>query len=152
MTIEWLDHGHAASPTGWQAATAACGIKYADRDDLALLVSERPATGAAVFTTNRVKAAPVLYDMALMRRNPAGLRAVVINAGNANACTGPAGDDAALAMARTTEAALELPADTVVVMSTGTIGVPMPSRSSSPVSAPPPDASIRPTGRRPRGR
>ncbi len=126
MTIEWLEHGHVASPTGWRAATAACGIKYADRDDLALLVSERPATAAAVFTTNRVKAAPVLYDMALMQRNAAGLRAVVINAGNANACTGPAGDAAALAMARTTEAALALPADTVFVMSTGTIGVPMP--------------------------
>lgn len=126
MTIEWLENGHAASAAGWQAATAACGIKYPNRDDLALLVSTRPAAAAALFTTNRVKAAPVLYDMALMQRNPRGLRAVVINSGNANACTGADGDAAVVAMARATEAALGLPPDTVFVMSTGTIGVPMP--------------------------
>lgn len=126
MHVTFLEAGHAASAAGWRAATAACGIKYADRDDLALLVSDRPAAAAAVFTTNRVKAAPVLYDMALLGRNASGVQAVVINAGNANACTGSAGDAAALAMARATEAALGLPADTAFVMSTGTIGVPMP--------------------------
>ncbi len=126
MSVTFLEDGHAASAAGWRAATAACGIKYADRDDLALLVSERPAAAAAVFTTNRVKAAPVLYDMALLGRNAGGVQAVVINAGNANACTGSDGDVAALAMARATEAALGLPADTAFVMSTGTIGVPMP--------------------------
>jgi glutamate N-acetyltransferase/amino-acid N-acetyltransferase len=125
--ITFLDEGHAASPAGWRAATAACGIKYQGRDDLALLVSDRPAAAAAVFTTNKVKAAPVKYDMALMARAAAGLRAVVINAGNANACTGPDGDAAALAMAQAAEAALALPADTAFIMSTGTIGVPMPT-------------------------
>jgi glutamate N-acetyltransferase/amino-acid N-acetyltransferase len=64
--------------------------------------------------------------MALMGRNAAGLRALVVNAGNANACTGPDGEAAALAMARASEAALGLPVDTAFVMSTGTIGVPMP--------------------------
>ncbi|NWF79966.1 MAG: bifunctional glutamate N-acetyltransferase/amino-acid acetyltransferase ArgJ [Chloroflexi bacterium] len=126
MHVTFLEAGHAASAAGWRAATAACGIKYADRDDLALLVSDRPAAAAAVFTTNRVKAAPVLYDMALLGRNAGGVQAVVINAGNANACTGSDGDAAALAMARATEAALGLPADSAFVMSTGTIGVPMP--------------------------
>ncbi len=123
--ISFLAEGHAASPQGWRAAVAACGIKYANRDDLALLVSDRPATAVAVFTTNAVKAAPVRYDMALLERNHE-LRAVVINAGNANACTGVDGDAAALAMARAVEQSLDLPVDSVFVMSTGTIGVPMP--------------------------
>ncbi len=126
MTITFIEDGHPASPAGWAAATTACGIKYRDRDDLALVVSERACSAAAIFTTNLVKAAPVRYDMALMQRSASSLRAVVINAGNANACTGPDGDAAALAMARTTESALGLPEDSVFVMSTGTIGVPMP--------------------------
>jgi glutamate N-acetyltransferase/amino-acid N-acetyltransferase len=126
MPIEVIDDGHVTSPAGWLAATAACAIKYANRDDLALVVSTRPAAAAAIFTTNKVKAAPVRYDMALMQRNSGWLRALVVNAGNANACTGADGDAAALAMAQTTEQILGLPADTVFVMSTGTIGVPMP--------------------------
>jgi glutamate N-acetyltransferase/amino-acid N-acetyltransferase len=126
MSVTFLDDGSAATPLGWRAATTACGIKYAGRDDLALLVSDTPAAAAAVFTTNKVKAAPVRYDMALMARNPAGLRAVVINAGNANAVTGADGDAAAAAMASATEAALGLAASAAFVMSTGTIGVPMP--------------------------
>jgi glutamate N-acetyltransferase / amino-acid N-acetyltransferase len=126
MPIEVVENGHVTSPAGWLAATAACGIKYPNRDDLALVVSTRPAAAAAIFTTNKVKAAPVLYDIALMQRNPAGLRALVVNAGNANACTGADGDAAAIAMAQTTEQILGLPADNVFVMSTGTIGVPMP--------------------------
>ncbi len=126
MPIEVIADGHVTSPAGWLAATAACAIKYTNRDDLALLVSTRPAAAAAIFTTNKVKAAPVLYDLALMQRNSAGLRALVVNAGNANACTGAAGDAAAVIMATTTEQILGLPAHTVFVMSTGTIGVPMP--------------------------
>lgn len=126
MSIAFLEAGHITSPAGWRAATAECGIKYQGRDDLALLLSEEPCTAAAIFTTNMVKAAPVRYDLALMARRATALRAVVINAGNANACTGPAGDAATLAMARGVEAALDLPEDTVFVMSTGTIGVPMP--------------------------
>jgi glutamate N-acetyltransferase/amino-acid N-acetyltransferase len=126
MPIEIIEDGHVTSPAGWLAATAACAIKYANRDDLALVVSTRPAAAAAIFTTNKVKAAPVLYDMALMQRNAGGLRALVVNAGNANACTGAAGDAAALAMATTTEQILGLPANSAFVMSTGTIGVPMP--------------------------
>lgn len=123
--VTFLADGHVTSPRGWRAGVAACGIKYANRDDLALLVSDYPATAAAVFTTNAVKAAPVRYDMALMAQGH-DLRAVVINAGNANACTGSDGDAAAAAMAQAVEQALDLPPQSVFVMSTGTIGVPMP--------------------------
>ncbi|MGQ9874514.1 MAG: bifunctional glutamate N-acetyltransferase/amino-acid acetyltransferase ArgJ [Chloroflexus sp.] len=123
--VTFLADGHVTSPRGWRAGVAACGIKYANRDDLALLVSDYPATAAAVFTTNAVKAAPVRYDMALMAQGH-DLRAVVINAGNANACTGSDGDAAAAAMAQAVAQALDLPPQSVFVMSTGTIGVPMP--------------------------
>ncbi|NJN19855.1 MAG: bifunctional glutamate N-acetyltransferase/amino-acid acetyltransferase ArgJ [Oscillochloris sp.] len=121
-----LDDGHVTSAAGWRVATAACEIKYTGRDDLALLVSDLPCTSAAIFTTNKVKAAPVRYDLALMQRSAGILRGLVVNAGNANACTGPDGDAAASAMARAVESQLGLDADTVFVMSTGTIGVPMP--------------------------
>jgi glutamate N-acetyltransferase / amino-acid N-acetyltransferase len=125
--ITILDDGSVTTPAGWRAATWACGIKYQGRDDLALLLSATPCSAAAIFTTNKVKAAPVRYDMALIARNAGGLRGLVVNAGNANACTGADGEAATLAMACASEAALGLPADTVFVMSTGTIGVPMPT-------------------------
>ena len=127
MSELFIEDGHITTPAGWRAATWACGIKYQERDDLALVVSDRPCSAAAVFTTNQVKAAPVRYDQALLARNAAGLRALVVNAGNANACTGADGAAAALAMARAAETALDLPVDTVFIMSTGTIGVPMPT-------------------------
>lgn len=126
MTVEPIADGHVCSPRGWHAGVAAAGIKYADRDDLALLVSERPCSAAALFTTNLVKAAPLIYDQALVARNPAGLRAVVINSGNANACTGPAGPAAVSAAAEAVGAATGVPVDSVFVMSTGVIGVPLP--------------------------
>ncbi len=126
MAYSFLDEGHVTTPGGWRAGVAACGIKHVGRDDLALLVSERPCAAAALFTTNQVKAAPVRYDQALMQRNPDGLQAVLINSGNANACTGAPGDAAVLATAQAAAQALDLGADTVFVMSTGTIGVPLP--------------------------
>lgn len=126
MTFSFLEHGHVTTPQGFRAATAACGIKYANRDDLALIVSDRPCTAAAVFTTNKVKAAPVHFDMALIKRNNDTIRAVVINSGNANACTGQAGFEASARTARAVEETLGLPADSAFVMSTGVIGVPLP--------------------------
>lgn len=121
-----LPDGHVTSPLGWRAATAACGIKHANRNDLALLVSDLPCAAAALFTTNKVKAAPVLFDITLMDQNADGLRAVLINSGNANACTGMVGYAATTASAQAVEQALALPVPSVFVMSTGTIGVPMP--------------------------
>jgi glutamate N-acetyltransferase / amino-acid N-acetyltransferase len=126
VNYEILEAGHVCSPLGWQAGVAAAGIKYADRDDIALLLSQHPCSAAAIFTTNLVKAAPLLYDQALLARNPAGLRAVVINSGNANACTGPAGAAAVQSAVDAVVAAAAVPADSVFVMSTGVIGVPMP--------------------------
>ena len=117
---------------GFRAAGVACGLKESAQPDLALVVCDRPATAAAMFTTNAFKAAPVLYDQALLARGGAGrdatstIQAVVINAGNANACTGAQGLRDAEHMARLAEAALGLPARSVFVMSTGIIGQPMP--------------------------
>jgi glutamate N-acetyltransferase/amino-acid N-acetyltransferase len=111
---------------GFQAAGVACGLKESGDPDLALVVCDRPATAAAVFTSNAFKAAPVIYDLELLSRSHRTIQATVINAGNANACTGAQGLHDAEQMARLTEAALDLPADSVFVMSTGVIGHPMP--------------------------
>lgn len=111
--------------TGFRAVGVTCGLKQSGNPDLALVLSDGPCTAAAVFTTNAFKAAPVLYDMALLER-VGGMRGVVINAGNANAVTGQQGLRDAEQMARLTEQACHLPADSVFVMSTGVIGEPMP--------------------------
>jgi glutamate N-acetyltransferase / amino-acid N-acetyltransferase len=126
MSHTWIDNGSTTTPAGFRAGTAACGIKYANRDDLAVVTSDRACTAAALFTTNKVKAAPVRYDMALLGRNATGLRALIVNSGNANACTGKPGDEATAATAQALQQALDLPADSVFVMSTGVIGVPLP--------------------------
>ena len=96
-------------PLGFAFAGVACGLKKTGERDVALIVSDRPCSAAAVFTTNRFPAAPVLYDRELIAENPAGLRAVAINAGVANACTGPAGLIDAALMAQTAEGALDVP-------------------------------------------
>jgi glutamate N-acetyltransferase/amino-acid N-acetyltransferase len=115
--------GNAASPAGFRAAGLHCGIKR-EKPDLALLVSEVPAAVAGVFTTNKVKAAPVRYTQVAVGRGRA--QAVVVNSGNANACTGEAGLADAAEMALLTGAALGLDPELVLVASTGVIGVPLP--------------------------
>jgi glutamate N-acetyltransferase / amino-acid N-acetyltransferase len=112
---------------GFKAAGVACGLKQTGQPDLAVVVCDYPATAAGVFTTNVFRAAPVLYDAALLARRPApAVRAVVTNAGNANACTGEQGLRDAERMARLAEQALRLSPDSVLVMSTGIIGHLMP--------------------------
>ncbi|MGH9351066.1 MAG: bifunctional glutamate N-acetyltransferase/amino-acid acetyltransferase ArgJ, partial [Terriglobia bacterium] len=97
--------------------------------DLALIYSEAEATVAAgVFTTNRVAAAPVLLSRRNLARSRGRARAVVVNAGNANACTGSAGMRAAEETARSAAECLGVPANQVLVASTGVIGVPFPAR------------------------
>ncbi|PKO23563.1 MAG: ornithine acetyltransferase [Chloroflexi bacterium HGW-Chloroflexi-1] len=113
-------------PFGFTFAGVACGLKKTGALDLALIVSDRPCAAAATFTRNRFPAAPVLYDRALLAENPAGLRAVAINAGIANACTGEAGLADAAAMAAAVEATLSLPPRSCAVMSTGVIGPRLP--------------------------
>lgn len=115
--------------SGFRATGVKCGLKTSGAKDLALIMAGRPCAAAAMFTTNAFQAAPVLYDKALLARTAgAGLRAVLINAGNANACTGDQGARDAEQMARWLEELARLPADTVFVMSTGIIGhhLPMP--------------------------
>ena len=112
---------------GFQAAGIACGIKKSGNRDLAVILADRPCTAAAMFTKNAYQAAPVLHDKALMQRTGGqGLRAVLVNAGNANACTGEQGNQNAQQMGRWLEEKANLPADSVFVMSTGIIGEQLP--------------------------
>ena len=113
-------------PKGFRAGGIAAGIKQSGASDLAVIHSESPATGAAVFTRNAFAAAPVLYSRETIAGNPRGLRAVVVNSGNANACTGDRGLEDAEEMARLTAESLGIPQDSVFVMSTGVIGAPLP--------------------------
>lgn len=109
---------------GFRFAGVACGVKKTRRKDLALIFSERPATAAALFTTNRVKAAPVIVGTRHMRRGL--VQAVVINSGVANACTGAQGLRDAEAMCREVALRLDIDPGLVLPSSTGLIGVPLP--------------------------
>lgn len=122
MDAVFLENGHVASPRGWKASVAACKIKYTGRNDLALLVSDSPCTVAALFTTNKIKSAHIHYDKSVLAHNTDALRAVLINTGSANACTGQVGIDIAAETARIVEDALGFSDNSVLVMSTGVIG------------------------------
>ncbi len=110
---------------GFVAAGVHCGIRRR-RADLALVVSDGPASAAAVFTTNRVQAAPILVSRESLAASGGHARAVVVNSGNANACTGEAGLRAARRTADEAARLLEIPPEQVLVASTGVIGVPLP--------------------------
>ncbi|MDD4735480.1 MAG: bifunctional glutamate N-acetyltransferase/amino-acid acetyltransferase ArgJ [Kiritimatiellae bacterium] len=112
-------------PKHFQAAGIAAGIKQRDVLDMALLYSTLPAVMAGTFTTNKIKAASVKLCMDRIEQAETG-RAVIINSGNANACTGQQGVLDALAMSAKTAAQLGLDEDQVYVCSTGRIGVPLP--------------------------
>lgn len=114
--------GGVTAAAGFQAASAAAGIKYEGRDDMALVFSEKPCHAAGTFTTNVVKAAPVVWDRHIVE-DVGCLQAVVINSGIANACTGKEGMDICEKTAEAAAAALGIPADTVGVASTGVIGM-----------------------------
>lgn len=107
---------------GFQAAGVHVGVKTSNKDkkDIALIYSDVPCVAAGMFTTNVVKAAPVLYDMKTIADGKA--QAIIANSGNANACTGQQGADDAAAMAAAAAGALGLNADDVLVCSTGVIG------------------------------
>jgi len=119
-----LAQGGVVAASGFTAAGVHCGLKPDGRPDLALVSAEGPVAAAALFTTNAVAAAPVLVSRRHIASGSA--RAVVINAGNANACTGAKGERDALEMATAVARALDCAADDVVVCSTGVIGVPLP--------------------------
>ena len=109
---------------GFQFSAVEAAIKKPGRLDLALIYSETPAVVAGVYTTNKVKAAPVLLDME--RTKNGTCRAIVVNSGNANACTGPQGMSDARETTRLVAEGLGVADKTVLVSSTGVIGVPLP--------------------------
>ncbi len=117
--------GGVTAPKGFQAAAVAAGIRYQDRMDMAMIVSETDAVAAGTFTTNVVQAAPVKWDRKIVAEK-ACARAVVINAGIANACTGAEGMEYCRKTAEAVEQVLNIPASQVLVASTGVIGMQLP--------------------------
>jgi glutamate N-acetyltransferase/amino-acid N-acetyltransferase len=115
--------GAVSAPRGFRAAGVACGIKKNGNLDLALIVSDRPAASAAVFTLNKAQAAPVLVSKARLAASGGRQRVVVINSGCANACTGPEGLLTAELMADAAAGAAFVDPSEVLVASTGVIGV-----------------------------
>lgn len=112
---------------GFRTAALHCGLKRkSDKPDLALLVCDRPAAAAGVFTTNRVCAAPVKYSIKALVRTGGYARGVIVNAGNANACTGAQGARDARDMAKLAARAIDAKPQEMLVCSTGVIGHPMP--------------------------
>lgn len=113
------------TPAGFTASGIAAGIKASGDLDLSLIVNHGPRFNAAgVFTTNRISAAPVRWSQTALENGEA--RAVVLNSGGANACTGTPGDQDAAAMANNTAESLGIAADDVLVCSTGLIGERLP--------------------------
>jgi glutamate N-acetyltransferase/amino-acid N-acetyltransferase len=115
--------GSVAAPLGFRASGVACGIKKSGALDLALITADGIASAAAVFTTNRAQAAPVLVSLDHLSKNGGHARAIVVNSGCANACTGTDGLAHARAMADLTARAIGSSAVHVLVASTGVIGV-----------------------------
>ncbi len=118
--------GGVTSAKGFEAAGAEAAVKYKNRKDMALVYSTVPCKVAGTFTTNIVKAAPVMWDKQVVE-NSAFAQAVVVNSGIANACTGKPGMDCCKAEAEHAGKLLGIPADAVLVASTGVIGMQMPT-------------------------
>jgi len=112
--------GGVCSAKGFRAAGVAAQIKYKGRNDVALLVADEPCAAAAVFTTNKVAAAPVLYDREIVAGGR--VQAILANSGCANACTGEAGLKDAKLSALVTAGELGIDSNHVLVASTGVIG------------------------------
>jgi glutamate N-acetyltransferase/amino-acid N-acetyltransferase len=119
-----IKQGTVTSPNGFLAGAVEAGIKYKGRLDVGVLYSEEPCAAAAVFTANKVKAAPILVSMKNIARGKA--RAVVVNSGCANACTGERGLKDATEMAAVTASKLGIKPDQVLPASTGVIGTHLP--------------------------
>lgn len=117
--------GGVTAAKGFEAAGVEAGIKYKNRKDMAMVYSVKPCVAAGTFTTNVVKAAPVLWDKKVVEESPFA-QAVVVNAGIANACTGKEGLDYCSQTAKATAELLHIPEDSVLVASTGVIGMQLP--------------------------
>ena len=117
--------GGVTAAKGYEAASTAAGIKYQGRTDMALIYSQVPCVSAGTFTTNVVKAAPVKWDRQIVDSG-AGVQAVVVNSGIANACTGEEGMGYCKETAKAAAEALNIDAAGVLVGSTGVIGMQLP--------------------------
>lgn len=123
--MEVITTGCIVAPRGFKAGATYCGIKTVkDSLDLGIIFSEYPATGAALFTTNQIHAAPVKLSRKIVQKGR--VRAFVINSGNANACTGAQGYKDAEEMIRIAARYLQISEDEILVASTGIIGRPLP--------------------------
>ena len=119
-----LVHGGVTAPKGFVASGIYAGIKK-KRKDIALIYSDTPAKGAGTFTTNVVKAAPVLWDIKLTKESE-NIQAIVINSGVANACTGEEGNINNMHLAESVANELQIPIEAVYTASTGVIGKQLP--------------------------
>ena len=117
--------GGVTAAKGFEAASAAVGIKYQGRTDMALVYSQKPCEAAGTFTTNVVKVAPVKWDKKVVESN-AKPQVVVINSGIANACTGETGMEYCKEVAKEAAKALETETESVLIGSTGVIGMQLP--------------------------
>ena len=129
MSYRFLEDGHISSPRGFRATGVSCGLKDARARDLALVYSQKPCHVGALFTTSLIRSAPIFFNQAVLARSRESIRAVLINAGHANAGTGPQGLTDAVECAKLTADELEVPRDSVLLMSTGRIGAPLPMRN-----------------------
>ncbi len=121
--------GGVTAPKGFFAGAAHCGLKK-DGYDVGIILSENPAHVAAMFTTNQIVAAPVIHSREAIKKGQ--LRAVVVNSGNANACTGKEGREGARTMAATAASSLNISSEDVFVASTGIIGERLPLEKVGP--------------------
>ena len=124
MSIELIS-GSITAPKGFKAAATAARIKYQGRDDMAMIYSEVPCVSAGCYTKNVVKAAPVIWDKNITKED-LPVHAVVVNSGIANACTGQEGLDICQKTAEAVSGELKIPADSVLLGSTGVIGMQLP--------------------------
>ncbi len=112
-------------PGGFRFGAVNCGLRRPPRVDLGLILAEEPAVAAGVFTQNIIQAAPVVLSRQHLQVAAPHIRAVIVNSRNANAATGPAGMEAAIATAKGVADAVGCAAEQVLVCSTGVIGVPL---------------------------
>ncbi len=118
--MQTMEHGSIVSPQGFSVGTARAGIKQAEQPDVAVIVSDRPCSAAGIFTTNRFASPTIAWNRAILPC--ADLRAVVVNSGNANACTGSQGEADVRAMATAVAEQVGCSPEQVCVASTGIIG------------------------------
>ncbi len=123
--FEIIEDGDICSPKGFLASGIKAGLKRSGNPDMALVFSERPCNAAGVFTSCRFAAAPVLYCRDVLKKGK-GFRSIVVNSGNANACTGAKGISNAQKIAEAVASELEIGSDETLVCSTGRIGVQLP--------------------------